>query len=148
MRNPPYPITPRVVTRSWYDHHPHWKMITGGLVIILLLAIGLVAVFWTNLTELRHSSVVQEATARALANPRAISELGEPVRTGRFVYGKLRTRGEFGFADFDVPLEGSLSEGVVSGLAFRIRGQWHFRRLELGVTGFPAIDLLQAATAK
>ena len=116
----------------------------GGLVIILFLAIAVVLVFLSGMTALRHSAVVQEAMARALANPQAISELGEPVHAGRLVYGKLRTRGQFGFADFDVPLVGSRSQGLVSGLAFRIRGQWQFQRLEVGVEGFPAIDLLQA----
>ena len=120
----------------------------GGFVIILFLALALGFVVWSNMSGLCNSPVVQEATARVLANPQAISELGEPVRQGRFVYGKLRTRGQFGFADFDLPLVGSRSEGTVSALAYRIRGQWLFRRLEVGVVGFPAIDLLQAATAK
>ena len=99
------------------------------------------------MADLRHSSVVQDAMARALANPQAVSELGEPVHRGRFVYGKLRMRGQFGYADFDVPLVGSRSEGTVSALAYRIRGQWQFRRLEVGVEGFPAIDLLQPAVS-
>jgi hypothetical protein len=120
----------------------------GGLVIILFLAIAVVLVFLLGMAELRHSSVVQEAVARAQANPQIISELGEPVRPGRLVYGKVRTRGQFGFADFDVPLVGSRSEGIVSGLAFRIRGQWQFQRLEVGVEGFPSIDLLQAENVK
>ena len=148
MRKPPYPITPRPVTRSWYDRHPRWKIVMGGFIIILFLALALGFVVWSNLAGLSNSSVVQEATARALANPQAVSELGEPVRRGRFVYGKLRLRGQFGYADFDVPLVGSRSDGTVSALAYRIRGQWQFRRLEVGVEGFPAIDLLQAATAK
>jgi hypothetical protein len=148
MRKPPYPFTPQPVARSWYDCHPGWKIVIGGLVVVLFLGVAVGFVVWSNMAGLRASSVVQEATARALANPQAISELGEPVRPGRFVYGKLRTRGEFGFADFDVPLEGSRSEGIVSGLAFRIRGQWHFRRLEVGVVGFPSIDLLQAGDTK
>jgi len=148
MRKPPYPITPRPVTRSWYDRHPRWKIVIGGFVVILFLAFALAFVVWSNMAGLRNSAIVQEATARALANPQVISELGEPVRRGLFVYGKLRLRGQFGFADFDVPLAGSRSDGTVSAFAYRIRGQWQFRRLEVGVAGFPAIDLLQTPTAK
>jgi len=120
----------------------------GGLAVILFLAVTVVTSLLSGMAALRQSSVVQEAMARALANPQAISELGEPVRPGRLVYGKLRTRGQFGFADFEVPLVGPKARGTLSGVALRIRGEWQFRRLDVKIAGFPSIDLLPTENAK
>lgn len=120
----------------------------GGLVIVLLLACAAVFALLSGISVLRHSSVFQDAVTRAHSNPQVVSELGEPVHPGRLISGKLRARGQFGFADFDVPLIGSRGEGTLSGLAFRVRGQWQFPLLEVDIEGSPSIDLLQAENAK
>jgi len=120
----------------------------GTVIIIFFLAVTVVPVYLSRMAALRQSPVFQEALARALANPQVVSELGDPVRPARFISGKLRTRGQFGFANFDAPLAGSRDRGTLSGLAFQIRGQWQFRRLEVENEGSPSIDLLPAGNAK
>jgi len=148
MRNPPYAITGEPVVPSWRDKHPYWKITVGGLVVVLFVAGGIVVGLLSGLATLRHSLVFQEAVVRAQANPEVISQLGEPIRIGRLLHGELRTRGQFGFAHFEVPLVGPRNKGSLYGSALEIRGEWQFRRLEVDGEGFPAIDLLPPAGAK
>ncbi|HEX8814365.1 MAG TPA: cytochrome c oxidase assembly factor Coa1 family protein [Terriglobales bacterium] len=134
--------------RSWTDGHPRGKIVLGGLILLLLIALALGAVVLGRMSAVRHSGVFQEALARASADPKVVAELGEPIRTGYYVSGKLQTRGRFGFADFDVALIGPRNDGVLSVLAYKIRGEWQYRLLEVDVEGSPSIDLLPAGNGK
>jgi hypothetical protein len=63
------------------------------------------------------------------------------------VLGHAEIRGQFGYADFNLPIAGPRNQGRLSVRALELRGQWEFRYLRLEVPGFPAIDLLRPQTA-
>jgi hypothetical protein len=148
MPKPPYPITPRSMKRSWMDRYPRGKIVLGGLILLLLMAVAGGIAILASMSAMRHSTLFHEAVSRAMSDPKVIAELGEPIRTGYYISGKLQTRGRFGFADFDVALMGPRNEGLLSVLAYKIRGEWQYRLLEVDVVGSPSIDLLPAGNAK
>jgi hypothetical protein len=148
MPKPPYPITPHSTKRSWMDRYPRVKIILGGLILLLLMAVAGGIAILTGMSAMRNSNLFHEAVSRAVHDPKVVAELGEPIRTGYYVSGKLQTRGRFGFADFDVGLIGPRNDGVLYVMAYKIRGEWQYRLLEVDVLGSPSIDLLPAGNGK
>jgi Cytochrome oxidase complex assembly protein 1 len=141
MTQPPYPIRGEPVSSSWRDRHPLAKIVVGALVMGLFFSGIGVSVLLGNAASVRHSWVYGEALSRAQSDPRVLAILGEPIHPGAFVLGNAETRGQFGYADFNLPIAGPRNHGQLSVRAFEIRGQWEFRYLRVEVRGFPVIDL-------
>jgi hypothetical protein len=116
----------------------NWKWVVS---ILALFFAGSIVLF--VLTLLRHTDVVQEALARAEANPQVRTELGEPVREGWWVSGHVRTSGSSGNAALAIPLKGSRKNGTLHAVAHRSAGIWKYDTLEVAVEGSPGrISLL------
>jgi len=144
MSQPPYPILGEPVSSSWRDRHPHAKIVVGALVVgLFFVGVG-ISVLLGNAASVRRSWAYQEALSRAQTDPRVLGILGEPVYPGGFVLGNAETRGQFGYADFNLPIAGPRNHGQLSVRALEIRGKWEFRYLRLEVPGFPVIDLSHA----
>jgi hypothetical protein len=120
----------------------------GGVILLLLVALALGIAVIVRMSTVRHSALFQEAVSRAAGDPKVVAELGEPIQTGYYIAGKLQTRGRFGFADFDVALTGPRNDGILYVLAYKIRGEWKYRLLEVDIVGSPTIDLLPGGNAK
>ena len=147
MSQPPYPILGEGVTANWSDRHPHWKIVVGALVVGLFFVGICVSVLWGNSAAVRRSWAYQEALSRAQSDPRVHAVLGETVNPGVLVLGHAETRGQFGYADFNLPIAGARNHGQLAVRALEIRGQWEFRYLRLEVQGSPVIDLLGSETS-
>lgn len=145
---PPYPITGEPVRHSWRDRHPYGKIVVGAAVILVLIAATAIPAFLASLALLRQHPMYREALARAQSNPRVIEVLGEPIQPGRYFSGSTEVRGQFGYADFEIPLHGSKNHGDLYVRTLQVRGQWEFRRLWLEVEGIRSIDLLAPQPAK
>jgi hypothetical protein len=144
MVQPPYPVLGEPVRSSWRDRHPQAKIVVGALVVgLFFVGVG-VSVLLGNAVSVRRSWAYQEALSRAQADPRVLAILGGPVHPGTFVLGHAETRGQFGYADFNLPIAGPRNHGQLSVRALELRGRWEFRYLRLEVRGFPLIDLLHS----
>jgi hypothetical protein len=148
MPKPPYPIMPGLTKQSWTDRYPRGKILMGGVILLLLVALALGIAVIVRMSTVRHSALFQEAVSRAAGDPKVVAELGEPIQTGYYIAGKLQTRGRFGFADFDVALTGTRNDGILYVLAYKIRGEWKYRLLEVDIVGSPTIDLLPVGNGK
>ena|SRR3990167_2696419 len=83
----------------------------------------------------RRSEVYAEAIARATSDPEVRRELGEPVRAGWWVSGRLSVTGPSGEARFATPLYGPEGQATLSAHAQKERGRWNFDVLEVAVEG-------------
>jgi len=83
----------------------------------------------------RRSQVYAEAMARATSDAEVRRELGEPVRAGWWVNGRLSVSGPSGEARFTTPLHGPEGDATLSAHARKVRGQWIFDVLEVAVEG-------------
>jgi hypothetical protein len=94
-------------------------------------------------TVFRHTDVFREAVARAEASPQARAELGEPIREGWWVMGRVRMTGPSGYANLSIPLKGSRKDGTLYVVARKSAGIWQYDTLEVAVEGRPGrISLL------
>ena len=148
MKNPPYPVIGEPVKPSWHDRRSYFKILLGaGILALLLVAFGIPA-FVASRAALRQHPIYKEALSRAISNPRVVDVLGEPVQSGWLFSGSAESRNQFGYADFEIPLEGPKGDGELIVRTLQLHGTWEFRRLRLEVKGIPDIDLLAEEPAK
>lgn len=83
----------------------------------------------------KRSEVYAEAVARAASDPEVRRELGEPVRAGWWVSGRLSVAGPSGEARFATPLYGPEGQATLSAHARKAQGRWSFDMLEVAVQG-------------
>ena len=83
----------------------------------------------------RRSQVYAEAVARATSDPEVRRELGDPVRAGWWVNGRLSVTGPSGEAKFATPLHGPEGQATLSAHARKVQGRWVFDILEVAVEG-------------
>lgn len=126
---PPYPLVPGPVNRSWLDRHARWKIPLGCFIVIILLC-AFVAVILTILdVSFRNSVVYQEALARAGRNPEVVSRIGEPLKPGRVLQGRINVSGSTGNANMNIPVTGPRGKATIVLDARKVDGAWVFRTL-------------------
>lgn len=116
--------------RSWWRRNLKWVIPAGCLALLALFAL---LVF----TLMRHTDVCREALARAEANPQVRAELGEPIREGWWVLGRIKMSGPSGYANLAIPLKGSRKDGTLYAMAHKSAGIWKYDTLEVAVEGQP-----------
>lgn len=143
MANPPYPIIPPQMKRSWLENHPRWKIPLGFLVLILLFG-GFGAGLMTVLVaSFRSSDVYKQSFVRAGANPQVRQSLGEPIQPGWFITGQLNVNGSTGNANLSIPISGPRGKAAIRVIASKTGGIWTFTYLQVKVEGRQeCIDLM------
>ncbi len=132
----PDPAAPPPPPRSWWQRNWKWVIPGGCLSILALFVLFFFTVF-------RHTDVFREAVARAEANPKVRAELGEPIREGWWVMGRVKMTGPSGYANLSIPLKGSRKDGTLYTVAHKSAGIWRYNTLEVAVEGQPGrISLL------
>lgn len=106
---------------------------TGAVQFTLLTLIRAVLGFVFG--AFKRSKVYAEAIARATSDPEVRRELGDPVRAGWWVSGRLSVTGPSGEARFATPLYGPQGQATMSAHARKVRGRWNFDVLEVAVEG-------------
>ena len=130
------PSAPPPPPRNWWQRNWKWVVPTGCLAMLALFVLSFFTVF-------RHTDVFREAVARAEASPQARAELGEPIREGWWVMGRVRMTGPSGYANLSIPLKGSRKDGTLYVVARKSAGIWQYDTLEVAVEGRPGrISLL------
>ncbi len=148
MPTPPYPLVPGPFKKSWLDRHARWKIPLGCLIVILLIC-AFVAVLFTVLdVSFRKSIVYQEALDRAGRSPEVISRIGEPLRPGRVLQGRINVSGSTGTAEMNIPITGPRGKATIVLDARKVHGAWVFRTLYVGFDAQPGtVNLLDSAPA-
>ena len=148
MPAPPYPLVPGPFKKSWLDRHAGWKIPLGCLMVILLIC-AFVAVLFTVLDiSFRKSIVYREALDRAGRSPEVISRIGEPLRPGRVLQGRINVSGSTGTAEMNIPITGPRGKATIVLDARKVHGAWVFRSLYVGFDGQPGtVNLLDGASA-
>ena len=108
----------------------------AGTGAILFTLLGLMrALLGLAFGAFKRSQVYAEAMSRATSDPEVRRELGEPVRAGWWVSGRLSVSGPSGEAKFATPLRGPGGQGMLLAHARKASGRWVFEVLEVAVEG-------------
>jgi hypothetical protein len=119
------------------QRHWKWGAPAGCLSILALIAVFAGSIVLFVFTMFRHTDVFREALARAEASPQVRAELGEPIREGWWVMGRVKMTGPSGYANLSIPLKGSRKDGTLYAVAHKSAGIWKYDTLEVAVEGQP-----------
>jgi len=126
---------PRVQPRSWWSRNGCWVVPVGCLGLLVVFA-GFIALLGGVLMGgMKSTDAYREALTRAQASPEVREALGEPVKAGWFVQGKVNVSGPSGDADLSVPLSGPKGKGTLYITAKKQAGRWEYEILEVAVDG-------------
>lgn len=129
---------PAPARRSWI------KWVAFGCVGLLILgALGAAAIMFLVFGAVKRSDAYEGAVQIASGHPAVIAAIGEPIETGFFVSGSVKTAGPGGEASLAIPLEGPLGEGTLYVQATKQAGRWNYEILQFAPEdGGSRIDLL------
>jgi len=129
---------------NWFSRNWKWFVPVGALILILLAASFVGALFVLVETSFQHSDVYVQALAKARANPQVAEKIGRPLRAGWLASGNLSTSGSSGDVDLSIPLSGPKGKGTLHLVAKKSAGVWKVETLQVVVDGeMEPIDLLQ-----
>lgn len=109
----------------------NWKKL---LVLGFLALIAFAVVIVTLLTGIiKSTDVYSEALASARSEPEVINAIGEPIKAGLFVSGRIAVSGASGNADLTIPISGPKGKARVHVVASKSAGKWEYSILEVAV---------------
>jgi hypothetical protein len=107
-----------------------------GCLGLLVVFAGFLAVLGGVLMGgMKSTDAYRDGLARAQASPEVRAALGEPIKAGWFVQGKVNVSGPSGNADLSVPLSGPKGKGTLYITAKKQAGKWEYEVLEVAVDG-------------
>jgi hypothetical protein len=122
-------------SRSWFARNALWAVPVGCLGILAALAAFAGLVLTIAMGSVKATDAYREAVDRAKASPQVHAALGEPVKVGWFVSGKVNVSGPSGDADLSIPLSGPQGKGTLYATARKQAGRWRYEVLEVEVEG-------------
>lgn len=139
---PPYPLHPQPMQRSWLERNARWKIPLGCLVLFLLLGAFVTVLIAVIMASFHNSVAYQQAVAKASENQQVRALIGEPIQPGWFISGSINVNGSTGKADLSIPISGPRGKGSIRAIA-RKDGVWNFTWLQVTIEGrSEIIDLL------
>jgi hypothetical protein len=122
-------------SRSWFARNALWVVPVGCLGLLAALAAFAGLVLTIAMGSVKATDAYREAVDRAKASPQVLAALGEPVKVGWFVSGKVNVSGPSGEADLSIPLSGPKGKGTLYATARKQAGRWRYEVLEVEVEG-------------
>ena len=121
-----------------------WKFGLIGCAIVLVLgAIGVAALVFGIFGVIKRSDVYTEARNRAVADPRVIAALGQPIKAGWLVSGSVSVKDRSGNANLGFQISGPKGDGHVEAVASRDLERWTFSTLTVKPSSGTTIDILR-----
>ena len=143
MTNPPYPLHPEQMTKSWLERNPRMKIPLGLLMLFVLIGGFSAGILWIIMTSFHRSDVHQQAVGQASQDFQVRERLGEPIKASWFVMGQLKVSNGSGYANLSIPISGPKGKGTIHAIASKNSRVWRFTRLQVRIDGEPdGIDLL------
>lgn len=147
MPNPPYPLQPEPLRKSWLEQNARWKIPLGCLTLIFLVAVFVALLMTVITTSFRSSDVYKQAMAQAAANEEVRAQIGNPIKADWLIAGELKVNGDSGSASLSIPISGSHGRGTIRAVASKSGGVWRFSCLQVVVAGHRSIiDLLTSGS--
>jgi hypothetical protein len=132
------------VRPNWFSRNWKWVVPVGILLLFLLAASFVGAVFVLVETSFQHSDFYIQALAKAQANPQVAEKIGRPLKSGWLASGNLNESSASGDVDLSIPLSGPKGKGTLRLVAKKSAGVWKLETLQVEVAGeAERIDLLQ-----
>ncbi len=115
--------TPSTTTQTnWFGKH--WKLVALAAVGFATLAVVFSAVvFAIASNSMKHSGAYELALSDARKTPEVITQIGEDVKGGWFITGKINTSGQSGHAELSIPLSGTRGKGTLDTNEYRESGK-------------------------
>ena len=130
---------------TWFARNWKWLLPAGILLSLLLFASFVGGIFLVVESSFQHSDSYVQALARARADPQVVEKIGQPIKAGWMVSGRINVSGASGIAEISIPIRGPKGKGTLSVVAKKSAGRWEFETLQVEVTGEAGrIDLLRA----
>lgn len=109
-------------------------------VVTVVCAMGIVG---TVFGAMRQSEPYQVGVERAVNDTAVVEALGAPIEPAFLFSGSVEQDLSGGFAELQIPLEGSRASGTLYVSAIRVAGTWEYTVLELVIdSSGERIDLL------
>jgi hypothetical protein len=122
--------------RPWFARHALWALPVGCVAALAILAAFVGLVLTISMGSIKATDAYREAVDRARSSPQVHAVLGEPVKIGWFVKGKVNVNGRSGGdADLSIPLSGPQGHGTLYATARKRAGRWQYEVLEVAVDG-------------
>ena len=110
----------------------------GGILFITLF----VAIFFFVTSLMKSNDAYRLAMTTARQHPQIVRYLGEPIRSGYFVQGKINVSDGSGQARLTIPLAGPNGDGKLRVEAFKRLGRWQLQSLVFVGADGQRIELL------
>jgi hypothetical protein len=130
----PSPSPPPVAARrGWWSRNWKWFVPTGCLTLFVLFCAFIAMIVFGVFAIIKSSDTYKDALARAKADPRVISALGQPIKPGMFVSGNTNSSGGSEHADLAIPISGPKGSGKIYAVAVRSGGKTTYTTLAVEV---------------
>jgi hypothetical protein len=126
----PTPTAPR---RGWWSRNWKWFVPTGCLTLFVLFCAFIAIIMFGVFAIIKSSDTYKDALARAKADPRVVSALGQPIKPGMFVSGSSNSSGGSEHADLAIPISGPKGSGKIYAVAVRSGGKITYTTLAVEV---------------
>src|SRR5450432_3964937 len=113
MPNPPYPLQPEPMRKSWLEQHPRSKIPLGCLTLLALVGMFVALLMTVITTSFRSSDVYKQAMAQAAANQQVRAQIGDPIKADWLISGELKVSSDSGSANVSIPISGSRGRGTL-----------------------------------
>lgn len=110
----------------------YFEKIANFSIVGLILMFGIsTTIFTVDYVALRYSMPVKMAMIKANQDKLVLQKIGTSAKAGVFIHGKLKADNNSGQASLQVPVSGSKASGTLSILAYKDKGKWALKRLNL-----------------
>lgn len=134
-----------VPQKTWWSRNWRWFVPSGCMTLLVMFAALIFGVMSLVFGMMKSSDVYKQAVMRATHQPAVIAALGEPIATGYFCSGNIKTSNDDGEADLTIPIHGPRGEASIHLRASKRSGIWSYSELIVGVDArHQRIDLLQS----
>ena len=116
--------------KNWLARNWPWLIPAGCAGMVLLLVLVAAAIIFVAFAAVKSSDVYQQALVVIEKSPSIKQLVGEPVKAGFFIQGKVHTSNTGGEASFTIPVKGPEGKGVLHVEAQKQAGGWRFTKLD------------------
>ena len=119
-----------VKQKSWFGRNWLWVLPVGGcLTLIVLLVLGVGALFFGVNKVLTSSEPYQYALDKAFENTAVKQVLGEPLEASGIMNGNISTSNRGGEVDLSIPIKGPKGDANIIITGDKIDGEWVYEDL-------------------
>lgn len=120
--------------KSWFTKNKKWVFPASGCLTIIVLGFIFAGVMISQLTSHFKTTVPYTEAMRIVQNDaKAIEILGEPIVNEDNIDGAFKYENGIGSADFEIPIEGSKSEGILYVSAKKENGNWTYSLMQVEI---------------